>query len=171
MPTWFGDALGSAIGLVAILLGALYNARLTRERDDKIMSDEAKSVAMAIGTEMAVYAEMLCGRLMQASTGGDGMTAGIIVSLRAPQPVVWPSLAEKVGDLDAEVCAKAVKAWMLLQWHAQLLDACIADIQAGQWSEAAMRSRCEAVKRDLPIVAEAVEGLTGKRPALEYALP
>ncbi len=171
MPAWFGDALGSAIGLVAILLGALYNARLTRRRDNKIMSDEQKSVAMAIGTEMAVYAEMLCGRLAQASAGGEGQTAGVIVSLRAPEAVVWPRLAGKVGGLDSEVCAKTVKAWMLLQWHAQLLEASIADIQADQWSADTMRHRCEVVKQDLPGIADAIQALTGQRPDWEYLLP
>ncbi|MBV2181676.1 MAG: hypothetical protein KUL86_10655, partial [Castellaniella sp.] len=66
MPNWFGDALGSAIGLVAILVGALYNARLMRRRDDMIMNDEAKAIAAAIGAEMSVYAEMLGSLYVQA---------------------------------------------------------------------------------------------------------
>lgn len=166
-----GTALGSAIGLVAILLGALYNAKLTRKRDDRIMNDEAKAIAAAIGAEMKVYTEHLCGRLAQASIGGEGRTAGIIEAMRPLRPVVWPSLAGRVGELGAETSEKVVSSWMLLQWHAQLLEASIADIQADQWSADTMRYRCEVVKQDLPGIADAIQELTGKRPDLEYALP
>lgn len=171
MSSWIGNVIGSAIGLVAILLGALWNARLTRKRDMLVMNEEAKSIAAAIGAEMGVYAELMCGRMSQAQIGPEGRTAGIVRSLLAPQPVVWPALASRVGLLGAELSAKTVRSWSLLALHAQLLEASVVDMQSGEWSETAMRSRCEIVKMDMPGILDAVEALTGQRPDLAGMLP
>src|SRR2546423_1574309 len=50
--TFVGAFTGSAVGLVAILLGALYNAHLNRKRDDRLRRDEARSIAAAIRAEL-----------------------------------------------------------------------------------------------------------------------
>lgn len=171
MPNWFGDALGSAIGLVAILLGALYNARLMRRRDDKIMNDEAKAIAVAIGAEMKVHAELLCGRMRQAFLGPDGRSEALMKALRATDPVVWPALASRVGILDPDLAEKTVRSWAMLTVHAQMLNASVEDMLAGTWSEQSMRSRCDMVSLDLPGIADAVEGLIEQRPDLMGMLP
>jgi len=172
MPSWFGNALGAFIGLLAILLGALYNARLNRLRDDERMQEEAKSIAAAIGAEMAITAEMTCGRLAQAASGPVGRTAAALNMLVAPQPVVWPRLAERIGLLDADLARDTVKCWMLLDWHAQLLAATVDDMRAGAWSEVVALDRCSLVKDDLPVICATVGRLTGApAPDLQYVLP
>lgn len=172
MPVWFGEALGSAIGLVAILLGALYNAWLTRHRDDRIMSDEAKAIASAIGAEMGMYAELLCGLFSQMLMPPDARRSQAMVSaMKAPDLVIWPSLAGKVGLLDATVAKQTVRSWMTLSMHARMLQACVDDILAGEWDAEKVRSRVEVVKIDMPKIAETVEALTGSRPDLEYLIP
>lgn len=172
MAEWLGALLGSVIGLIAILLGALYNASLTRKRDDKIMNDEAKAIAVAIGAEMSMYTEILGSLYMQARVPPEpGRSMALVRAMRAPDLMVWPELAGKVGLLGAEVAGMTVKSWMLLMMHARMLQASVDDILAGEWDDEKVRSRADFLKMDLPKVAEAVEALTGSRPDFEYLLP
>src|SRR3546814_12728352 len=97
MAKLFGDSLGAFIGLLAILVGALYNARLNRKRDDRKMQDEAKNVAAAIGAEMAVTVEMSCARLALAASGPEGRSVGAMTMMLAPEPVGWRSAERRVG--------------------------------------------------------------------------
>lgn len=172
MPIWFGDALGSAVGLVAILLGALYNAHLSRERDDTKMDKEAKAIACAIGAEMAVYLESLCGHYSAAMSGPNEYSAGRMNTLKKSAPMVWPRLADQVGKLDYELSYKTVKAWSLIDFYVSLLDATVEEMKEGTWTERALRNRTDAMKRDLPMISGIIEDLTGRKaPDLEYALP
>lgn len=171
MPSWIGNVIGSAIGLIAILLGALWNASLTRKRDRIMMQDEAKAIATAIGSELAVYVELLCGRMLQAAMGPEGRSEGLLKSLVAPPPVVWPALAPKVGLLGADLCAKTVRAWAYMTIHVQMLDATVSDMLAGDWSEKVVRSRRDMLAADMPAILDAIEALTGARPDLTGLLP
>lgn len=172
MPAWFGNVLGSAIGLAAILLGALWNARLNRKRDELIMNDEAKSVAAAIGAELSAYVESLCGRMMQAASGPEDRTQAAMQMMIMPAPVVWPALAGKIGLLDALVSQRVAHSWVLVQWHMQLLEATVIDMQAGHWDAGISRQRMQHIKGDLDYLAETVANLTGRQsPDWEYLLP
>ena len=51
-PPVIGALLGPFLGLMAILLGALYNAKLNRDRDDWLREQEAQSLAAALHAEM-----------------------------------------------------------------------------------------------------------------------
>jgi hypothetical protein len=44
-PVVIGAFTGSAIGLIALMLGALFNAHLNRRRDDDLRRVETRSVA------------------------------------------------------------------------------------------------------------------------------
>src|SRR5262249_25545169 len=50
--TFFGSLAGSSIGLVAVLLGALFNARLNRRHDDRLRREEQLAVATALRAEL-----------------------------------------------------------------------------------------------------------------------
>jgi hypothetical protein len=52
-PAAVGSLVGSSIGLVALVLGALFNAHLNRKRDDRLRRLETRSVAAAIRAELA----------------------------------------------------------------------------------------------------------------------
>ena len=51
--SFMGALAGSLLGLTAILLGALYNAHLNRQRDDRIRRQDARSISQAIKAELA----------------------------------------------------------------------------------------------------------------------
>lgn len=135
------------------------------------MNDQAKTIAAAIGAEMGVHAEMLCGRMAQSLAGPEGRSPGFFQALVCPQPVVWPGLAPKIGCLDAETAAQIVKCWGLLTWHAQLLQATVSDMQSGHWKLGSAMSRWEFIKADMPRIADTVQKLTGARPDIDNPLP
>ena len=62
-----GSLTGSAIGLVALLLGALFNAYLNRRRDDALRNADARSVAAALRAELITIEEMLLANEIPAS--------------------------------------------------------------------------------------------------------
>jgi hypothetical protein len=43
-----GTLVGSFFGLIALLLGALFNAELNRRRDDRLRTEEQRAVATAL---------------------------------------------------------------------------------------------------------------------------
>ena len=47
-----GVLIGSSIGLVPLLLGALFNAELNRRRDDRLRREDQRAVATALRAEL-----------------------------------------------------------------------------------------------------------------------
>jgi hypothetical protein len=50
--TFIGSLIGSSIGLIALLLGALFNAHLNRRRDNHLRREERETVAAALLAEL-----------------------------------------------------------------------------------------------------------------------
>jgi hypothetical protein len=50
--TFLGSRIGSSIGLIALLLGALFNAHLNRRRDNRLRREEREAVAAALLAEL-----------------------------------------------------------------------------------------------------------------------
>jgi hypothetical protein len=46
--SFLGSLTGAAIGLIALLLGALFNAHLNRRRDDRLRREDQRAVATAL---------------------------------------------------------------------------------------------------------------------------
>src|SRR3546814_17174700 len=99
--------------------------------------------ASAIVAEMAVTAEMTCARLAQAAAGPEGRSTGAMAMMLAPEPVVWPRLADRIGLLDADLARDTVRCWMLLPWHAQLRAANDDDIKTGYGKDEVAQYRSE----------------------------
>ena len=57
--TVVGTAIGWLLGLVALVLGALFNSHLTRLRDDRLRAGEIASAAVAISAELQMMEETL----------------------------------------------------------------------------------------------------------------
>src|SRR5262245_12463618 len=59
-----GAGLGSGLGLLAIILGAMYNARKNRQRDDRLREHDRQAVAIALHAELSItYKALLEGAL------------------------------------------------------------------------------------------------------------
>jgi len=57
--TFVGALTGSAIGLVALVLGALFNAHLNRRRDRELRLQDTRSIAASLWAELAGLEEAL----------------------------------------------------------------------------------------------------------------
>src|SRR5215469_5238855 len=51
--SFVGTVAGSSLGLIALLVGALFNAHLNRKRDDRLRNEDARSVAVALKAELS----------------------------------------------------------------------------------------------------------------------
>src|SRR5687767_2706926 len=84
-----GSAIGAGIGLIALLLGALFNAHLNRRRDDRLRHEERRGVATALRAELAGLARTLeeNAKLLQDPRGGF-ITPDVSHSVRVMPQVV-----------------------------------------------------------------------------------
>src|SRR3954469_12037607 len=57
--SFLGTVTGSFLGLVALLAGALFNAHLSRRRDDRLRRIEARAVAASLTTELRQFEDIL----------------------------------------------------------------------------------------------------------------
>lgn len=101
--------LGAVIGFVALAGAAWYNFRLNRERDRQLREGEARSVAAAIYGEIIPLCDELAklARVVahhHRSYGGLQEFPGFRSDVyRLNEPVVFLSLAEKIGILEPDV--------------------------------------------------------------------
>lgn len=135
---WFGDALGSFVGLLAILIGALYNARLNRRRDRELYEQEIASLRAAIGTELRCYAGTLVERfgfLDQASKEGAMVYGSNLTErLHIEPPNIYGSLAGRVGLLPSDQASSVVEAWHFFTTVHNKLRALAKSLEAYGWA-------------------------------------
>jgi hypothetical protein len=67
--TSLGTLTGSSIGLIALLIGALFNAHLNRRRDDRLQREDQRAVAAALKAELALWSERLGGVVQSVKDG------------------------------------------------------------------------------------------------------
>lgn len=170
MTSWFGNAIGAGIGLVAILLGALWNAFLVRTRDRKMREEEVKSIASAIGAEMAMSLQFNMGKMTQVGLKGVDRTKEVYLSLEPIVPVVWPKMCDKIGWLEASLSYDVVDAWTRLDWHAALLKVSTEEARNGVFNEVTYLNRCRHMVQDHEFIGTVIFRLTGKK-APEPMLP
>ena len=52
-PAVFGALIGSLLGFGTLVIGALFNAKLSRDRDDRLRKVEVRGVAAALRAELS----------------------------------------------------------------------------------------------------------------------
>lgn len=113
--SFVGTLTGSSFGLIALLLGALFNARLNRKRDDALRDADRIALASALHAELqgihrafAENAQHLADK--PPEEGGGFMT---------PQPSihVFPELLSKLGLLRTETIRLVMDAYVLTEQY------------------------------------------------------
>ncbi|MCJ2041973.1 hypothetical protein MKK55_23895 [Methylobacterium sp. J-059] len=111
--SFVGTLTGSSIGLIAILVGALWNFNLSRKRDALERAQEVRSIAAAL------YGEMLLIRKEAASVAravayayveiGTKRYPGVrfdhhfLERFRLTEPLLYKSLASRLGELPSDI--------------------------------------------------------------------
>jgi hypothetical protein len=115
-PQFLGALTGSSLGLIGILLGALYNARLNRKRDDRLRRNDTLSTITVLRAELNLIKFIL-------TSGADNVEQGdvaddIYVPNVSDLVRMFPKFIDKIGLLDEDVVRAVTAAVLLVDMHA-----------------------------------------------------
>src|SRR5436309_2500129 len=117
-----GTLTGSSMGLVALLLGALFNAHLNRRRDDRLRREEQRAVATALRAELAGCRQALLSNSELLKKEGyltpdmNFMTPDLVHAIR-----IMPHMIPKLGLLEQETIEKVANAYLAVEQHGDTL--------------------------------------------------
>jgi hypothetical protein len=121
--SFVGTLTGSFFGLVALLLGALFNAHLNRRRDDRIREEDQRAVATALRAELEGLRRTLSDAAETVSQEGylqpdeQVQVPDLAQSIR-----IMPEVISKLGLLDETIISAVVDAYgMVEEYSAKLL--------------------------------------------------
>lgn len=96
--SFLGSLTGSTVGLLALLIGALFNAHLNRRRDEWLRKEERRGIATALHAELASIVETLEVNAAELRNPKDNF----IVRDAAHSIRVMPEMLSKVGVFDTK---------------------------------------------------------------------
>lgn len=127
--SFIGTLTGSVFGLVALVVGALFNFRLNRKRDALLREDEARAVAAALYSEMVLMRAELArtARLVANLQIREGKFDKYLMErIRLQDPLLYKALASKLGLLDPKLVLAITdfhtKVQLVRDWLPQLVD-------------------------------------------------
>jgi hypothetical protein len=117
--TAVGALTGSVVGFGALVAGALFNAKLNRQRDDRLLRVETRGVAAAIRAELASVETTLRENAegLRRNAPQDFVIPDIAHSVR-----MFPSLVDKIGLLgDPSLITEIVGAYIVIDQYCENL--------------------------------------------------
>ena len=103
--------IAALIGFGGIIAAALYNAKLTRDRDDRLRREEARALAAAIGAELRSFMVVAGSRselLRRLKSAQDDTTDWHVKSLAFPAGPVVDATIRNLGLLGPELSTDIV---------------------------------------------------------------
>ena len=119
--TFVGSLTGAAIGLVALLLGALFNAHLNRRRDDRIRHEDARASVTAIKAELSAICAALLRNAEDLETKKVEQDEGYTVPDLSRAIRILPHVLPKLGLLDTDTIQAVFNAYTLVQQYYETL--------------------------------------------------
>ncbi len=113
--TFLGSLTGSSIGLIALLLGALFNAHLNRRRDDRRRREDRRAVATALQAELVGLSHSLQSTIGQKDPERRAEYAVIVR--------VFPRMVPKLGLLEPDTIRSVIDAYNEVDAFCQEWDA------------------------------------------------
>jgi hypothetical protein len=125
--TFIGALTGSLVGLLALLIGALFNAHLGRKRDDRLRAEETRAIAAAIRAELTGLLRKLETPFSRSSTISYSES-----KKESERSVIWipditarvrliPELLPKLGVLDVETIGVVVDTQIAIEEYGDYL--------------------------------------------------
>lgn len=119
-PAVIGAFTGSAIGLIALMLGALFNAHLNRRRDDELRRIETKSVAAAIRGELQSIEDILTYNAKQLLEDPPKAADSLFLPDLSHSVRMFPELAGTVGLLsDPVIIMEVIQAYIVIDQYCE----------------------------------------------------
>ncbi len=117
VASFVGTLTGSTLGLLALLLGALFNAHLNRKRDDRLREDEARAARRAIGAELSGIHDTLTRNADDLANPKGSFAVPDI----AHQVRVFPAMVPKLGLLGVDRARAAIDAYAMVEQYCEAL--------------------------------------------------
>src|SRR6185312_6320724 len=113
--SFIGTLTGSSLGLVAILLGALFNAHLNRCRDDRLREADRIALASTLYAELRGVHQSLVKNAEYIIA--EDLSRDAVFSI--PQPVIsaMPDLLPRLGLLSTDTIRKVLDAYIVGQQY------------------------------------------------------
>jgi hypothetical protein len=118
--SFVGTLTGSFLGLVALLLGALFNAHLNRKRDDRLREDDRIALAQAIHAELSGLHRSFVENAQHLTENPPVEGGGFVVP--CPTDRIFPEMLPTIGLLRSETIKAVMGAYILTeQYHYKLI--------------------------------------------------
>lgn len=119
VASFFGNVAGSFLGLLAILIGALFNAYLNRRRDDRLRLEEKRGVATALVAELSAKSVSLRENVKTIDKFGKDDTG---FSPDISQHIeIWNELAGKITHFNKETIIAIIGAYTMIGEYGERL--------------------------------------------------
>lgn len=113
--SFIGTLTGSTLGLIAILLGALFNARLNRQRDGAVREADRIAVAAALYAELSNVHRGLVENAERLVTHPPAPGNGFVVP--SPPVKIFPEMISKLGLLKPDTIGAVMTAYLLAEQY------------------------------------------------------
>jgi hypothetical protein len=112
--SFLGTLAGSTLGFIALLLGAMYNARLNRKRDDRLRDQNRTSLATALYAELKQFRDVWIAYTEMLKQPGSGLAS---VLVRTPQARLFPKLVAEIGLLPPDAIRAVSDAYAVIDQY------------------------------------------------------
>ena len=116
--SFLGTLTGSSLGLVALLLGALFNAHLNRKRDDRLRIKETRALAGALKAELVGKSRSLKDNTQRVQ---ERKSHNVLVPDIAQSIHIMPKVVDKLGLLDEETIISVIEAYGVIEQYCERL--------------------------------------------------
>ena len=115
---FIGSFTGAVVGLVAIVIGALFNAHLNRQRDDRLKGADARAIAAALKAEL----EGIDKSLLYNADDLKDVKGNFTVPDLAHQVRIMPHLLSKLGLLnDSNTIEQIIGTYVVIDQYLEKL--------------------------------------------------
>lgn len=117
--SFVGSFTGASVGLIAILLGALFNAHLNRKRDDRLRERDRVAVASTLYAELQGIRDSLLER--QQIGNAPPVSEGQVLWIPDLTIKLLPGVLPKLGLLPPETIRSVISAYALVERYLGIL--------------------------------------------------
>ena len=156
--------LGALIGLVSLAFVAWYNFYLNRRRDRELREAEARSVAAAIYSEIILLRGQLAllAKIVAKFDQSDGRFVEFRADVYRPsEPVIFPRLAGKLGQLDPDLVVGISKFFSNLEEASRGLDVLTTPVEGPKYACTIVLQPAISGVHDIRPVLEKIQNMFG----------
>src|SRR5262245_35574996 len=113
--SFIGALTGSMFGLIALLIGALFNAHLNRRRDDRLRDEDRVALASTLYAELLGIHQTLVENAQHLTDNPPDPYGGFTVP--RPSTKLLPETFSRIGLLPSDTIWKVMKAYVLTEQY------------------------------------------------------